>query len=88
MLTLPLTQPEALELANALELRLHTMMEELVHTDDRAYRSELRERFERLEEVQLLLVSKLSLAGASVGAQSGSEIDLERGTRAARDLGP
>jgi hypothetical protein len=53
---------EALELANALELRLHSMMEELVHTDDRSYKAYLRQRYERLEEVQTLLVSRISFA--------------------------
>ena len=60
MLTLPLTQAEALELTNALEMRLHAMMDELVHTDDRAYRADLRQRYQRLEEVQSMLVARIA----------------------------
>jgi len=48
---LELSDSEAKELWTALSIRLIGMREELVHTDDRAYRASLKEATERLELV-------------------------------------
>lgn len=50
--TLELTDREAKDLRTALAIRLVGMREELVHTDDRAYRAGLKDLIERLELVQ------------------------------------
>ena len=48
---LELTTDEARELRNALALHLRGLQDELVHTDDRAYRAGLREGMSRLERI-------------------------------------
>ena len=62
MITLTLTPDEAVDLANALDLRLHEMIDELVHTDNREYKSELRSRYETVERVQRQLASSIRAA--------------------------
>ena len=64
MFTLKLTPDETRDLANALEMRLHAMLDELVHTDDRAYRADLRVQYESLERVQRQLATCIKLAAA------------------------
>lgn len=51
MHVLELTDSETRLLGEAVELRLREMRNELVHTDDRAYRAALKERLERLETI-------------------------------------
>jgi len=48
---LELSTREAKDLRVALSIRLVGMREELVHTDDRAYRADLKATLERLEVV-------------------------------------
>jgi hypothetical protein len=48
---LDLSPREAKDLKTALSIRLVGMREELVHTDDRAYRADLRATLDRLEVV-------------------------------------
>lgn len=48
-MNLEISYEEARELKSALDIRLHEMRNELVHTDDHAYRRELRRSLERLE---------------------------------------
>ena len=62
MITLTLTADEAIDLANALDLRLNEMMGELVHTDNREYKAELRSRYETVERVKLQLASSIRSA--------------------------
>lgn len=51
MLHLELSEREADDTRTALSTRLMGMRDELVHTDDRAYRADLRATIERLEVV-------------------------------------
>jgi len=46
-----LSDEEARELCLALDRRLKQMLDELVHTDDNAYRHDLHESLERLEKI-------------------------------------
>lgn len=48
---LELSAPEARELKQALESALHKLLEEIAHADQRAYREMLRERYDRLEQL-------------------------------------
>jgi CBS domain-containing protein len=48
---LDLADSERTELVTALERQLHSLRDELVHTDDRDYRRSVRERLDRLEQV-------------------------------------
>jgi hypothetical protein len=57
---LKLSDREARDLRTALSIRLVGMREELVHTDDRAYREGLRDATERLEVVLQRLEKCLS----------------------------
>ncbi len=50
-MNLEIADEEAQELRTALDIRLHEMRTELVHTDDHAYRSDLRKSLERLEKI-------------------------------------
>lgn len=45
-------EPELRELEDILRLHLQGLLREIVHTDNREYRSELRQRYERLEAMQ------------------------------------
>jgi hypothetical protein len=58
-----LTEREGRDLRTALAIRLVGMQEELVHTDDREYRADLKATIERLEEIQGRL--ERLLAGAT-----------------------
>jgi hypothetical protein len=49
---LPVTNEEARDLDDVLEGQLREMRLELARTDDRAYRSDLRDRYEHLERIQ------------------------------------
>ena len=49
---LSLSDEQARELRQALDLHLKRMDAEIVHTDDRAYREDLERRYERLESVR------------------------------------
>lgn len=59
-----LSGAEARELKSTLDAVLHGLLNELAHTDQRAYREELRERLARLEGVRRRL--DLHLAEAPV----------------------
>lgn len=48
---LAVNDEEARELAEVLDARLREMRLELAHTDDRAYRSDLRDRYDHLERI-------------------------------------
>ncbi|MDY7230298.1 hypothetical protein [Hyalangium rubrum] len=48
---LELSAPEARDLKQALESTLRTLLEEIAHADQRAYRDMLRERYSRLEQL-------------------------------------
>ncbi len=48
---LAVTEEEARELGEVLDERLREMRLELARTDDRAYRSDLRDRYEHLERL-------------------------------------
>jgi hypothetical protein len=52
---LPVTDEEALVLDELLDARLREMRLELAKTFDRAYRSDLRDRYDHLERVRLRL---------------------------------
>jgi len=52
---LAVTDEEARELDSLLDTRLREMRVELSRTDDRAYRSDLRDRYDLLERVRLRL---------------------------------
>jgi hypothetical protein len=51
MVNLQLSDVEARDLRTSLSIRLVGMREELVHTDNREYRDDLRENLDRLEGV-------------------------------------
>ena len=59
---LAMTDEEAGELDAVLDSQLRSMRGEIAHTDDRAYRSDLRDRYDRLERL------RLRLKQASIGA--------------------
>jgi hypothetical protein len=48
---LELSTPEARELKQALESALRQLLEEIAHADQRAYRDMLKERYDRMEQV-------------------------------------
>jgi hypothetical protein len=48
---LELSAPEARELKQAMESELHKLLEEIAHADQRAYRDMLRERYDRLDQL-------------------------------------
>ena len=48
---LELSTPEARDLKQALESALHQLLEEIAHADQRAYRDMLRERYDRMEQL-------------------------------------
>ncbi|MDC3956167.1 hypothetical protein [Polyangium jinanense] len=50
-MNLEIADEEARELRIALDIRLREMRNELVHTDDHAYRADLRRSLERLEKI-------------------------------------
>jgi hypothetical protein len=51
MKQLDLSDEETQELCIALETRLKAMLDELVHTDDNAYRDDLHRSLDRLEKI-------------------------------------
>ncbi len=59
---LAVNDEEARELAEVLDARLREMRLELAHTDDRAYRSDLRDRYDHLERIAKRL-KQLSTGG-------------------------
>jgi hypothetical protein len=63
---LELSAPEARELKQALESTLRTLLEEIAHADQRAYRDMLRERYDRIEQLSRRL--DVSVEGESVYA--------------------
>ncbi|HEX6837675.1 MAG TPA: hypothetical protein VF334_13935 [Polyangia bacterium] len=52
---LPVTDEEATALDELLDQKLRDMRLEIAHTDDRAYRSDLRDRYDHLERLRLRL---------------------------------
>jgi hypothetical protein len=54
-----MSELERRELEEVLRQHLQTLLNELAHADDRAYRRELRQRYDRLEQLQ----RRLSLPG-------------------------
>ena len=52
VMVVELSGAEARELKSTLDAVLHGLLNELAHTDQRAYRDELRERLARLEGVR------------------------------------
>ena len=52
---LAVTDEEARVLGELLDGQLRAMRMEIAHTDDRAYRSDLRDRYDHLERLQLRL---------------------------------
>ena len=52
---LAVTDEEARALDELLDARLREMRVEISHTDDRAYRSDLRDRYDHLERLRLRL---------------------------------
>ena len=52
---LAITDEEARVLDEMLDGQLRSMRLEIAHTDDRAYRSDLRDRYDHLERVRLRL---------------------------------
>jgi hypothetical protein len=63
---LELSTPEAQDLKQSLESSLRKLLEEIAHADQRAYRTMLRERYERLEQLSRRL--DVSVEGESVYA--------------------
>ncbi|WP_338873081.1 hypothetical protein [Myxococcus stipitatus] len=63
---LELSTVEARELKEALDSGLRELLTEISHTDERAYRDLLRERYSRLEQLNRRL--ELSLEGSQVYA--------------------
>jgi hypothetical protein len=63
---LELSTPEARELKQSLESSLRRLLEEIAHADQRAYRDMLKERYERLEQLNRRL--EVSVEGDSVFA--------------------
>lgn len=63
---LELSTVEARELKEALDSGLRELLTEISHTDERAYRDLLRERYTRLEQLNRRL--ELSLEGSQVYA--------------------
>jgi hypothetical protein len=63
---LELSTPEARELKQSLESSLRRLLEEIAHADQRAYRDMLRERYERLDQLNRRL--DVSVEGDSVFA--------------------
>ena len=54
---LELRETEVQELQATLEGRLEQLLDEIIHTDDREYRSELRHRYEQLDSMRHRLES-------------------------------
>ncbi|WP_224369168.1 hypothetical protein [Hyalangium versicolor] len=48
---LELSAPEARDLKQALEAALRQLLDEIAHADQRAYRDMLKERYDRLEQL-------------------------------------
>lgn len=48
---LELSELEAREMKQALDSALHTLLAEIAHADQRAYKAALRERYDRLEQL-------------------------------------
>jgi hypothetical protein len=63
---LELSATEARELKQSLESSLRTLLEEIAHADQRAYRDMLKERYDRLEQLNRRL--DVSVEGESVFA--------------------
>ena len=63
---LELSTPEARELKQSLESSLRRLLEEIAHADQRAYRDMLKERYERLDQLNRRL--EVSVEGDSVFA--------------------
>ena len=63
---LELSATEARDLKEALESNLRRLLEEIAHADQRAYRDMLRERYERLEQLNRRI--EVSVEGESVYA--------------------
>lgn len=63
---LELSEVEAREMKQALDSALRTLLDEIAHSDQRAYQAMLRERYDRLEQLNRRL--ELSLEGDQVYA--------------------
>jgi hypothetical protein len=59
---LAVTDEEARALDELLDAKLRDMRMEIAHTDDRAYRSDLRDRYDHLERLRLRL-AQMSTGG-------------------------
>lgn len=66
MIVLELSETEARDLRTSLSIRLVGMREELVHTDNREYRDDLRATLDRLEVVLRRLEQRIDAAGGTV----------------------
>jgi beta-galactosidase GanA len=63
---LELSSVEARELKQALDTALRGLLEEIAHADQRAFRDMLRERYERMEQLNRRL--EMTLEGSQVYA--------------------
>jgi hypothetical protein len=63
---LELSTPEAQDLKQAIESSLRKLLEEIAHADQRAYRDMLKERYDRLEQLNRRM--DVSVEGESVFA--------------------
>jgi hypothetical protein len=63
---LELSAVEARELKQALDTALRGLLEEIAHADQRAYRDMLRERYDRMEQLNRRL--EMTLEGSQVYA--------------------
>jgi hypothetical protein len=63
---LELSELEAREMKQALDSALRTLLDEIAHADQRAYKAALRERYDRLEQLNRRL--ELSLESSQVYA--------------------
>lgn len=60
MLELKMNAMEARELKSALERRLQALLHEIAHTADRAFRADLRQTYDQLEEIDRRLGALLA----------------------------
>jgi hypothetical protein len=67
-MNLEIADDDARELKVALDIHLVEMRGELTHTDDHAYRADLRSSIERLERVAAKLAESLGPAGGKRAA--------------------
>ena len=63
---LEVSEVEARELKQALDTALRTLLDEIAHADQRGYKAALRERYDRLEQLNRRL--ELSLESSQVYA--------------------